>query len=110
MKNGVVEYQKTNSCLPEIVLLNIPRSFNSDYLYNTGVEEVKDMFFYSGKYEGGMVDGNSPHLIIFLMRNLTIRRCLWIVGMSKILIMIFKFSLCGLRPNSSRISLDHLFS
>ena len=61
MKNGVVEYQKNNTCLPEIVVLNIPRSFNSDYLSYTGIEEVKDMFFNSGKYEGGMIDGNSPH-------------------------------------------------
>jgi hypothetical protein len=65
MKNGIIEYQKCNGILPEIILINLPRSFNSDYLSYTGIEEVKDMFFYSGKYEGGMVDGNSPHLIIF---------------------------------------------
>lgn len=65
MKNSVIEYQKTNDILPEIVLINIPRSFNSDYLSYPGIESVKDMFFYSGKYEGGMVDGNEPHVFVF---------------------------------------------
>lgn len=65
MKNGIIEYQKCNGSLPEIILINLPRSFNNDYLSYTGIEEVKDMFFYSGKYEGGMIDGNSPHVIIF---------------------------------------------
>lgn len=65
MKNGIVEYKKTNGILPEIILINLPRSFNKEYLSYTGIEEVKDMFFYSGKYEGGMIDGNPPHLLIF---------------------------------------------
>ena len=28
-------------------------------------ENLKDMIFYSGKYEGGMICGNCPHLFIF---------------------------------------------
>lgn len=65
MKNGVIEYQKANGTLPSFVIINLPRSFDSNYLSYTGIEEIKDMFFYSGKYEGGMVDGNSPHVLIF---------------------------------------------
>ncbi len=65
MKNGIIEFHKQNDTVPEIILLNIPKSFNTDYLSYTGIEEVKDMFFFSGKYEGGMVDGNPPHLFIF---------------------------------------------
>lgn len=65
MKNGIIEYYKTNGCTPEFIVVNIPRSFNQEYLSYTGIEEVKDMFFYSGKYEGGMIDGNCPHLMIF---------------------------------------------
>jgi hypothetical protein len=65
MKNGIVEYKKTNGDTPELILINLPRSFNNDYLSYTGIEEVKDMCFYSGKYEGGMVIGNSPHIFIF---------------------------------------------
>lgn len=65
MKNGIIEYKKTNGCTPELILINLPRSFNKDYISYTGIEEIKDMLFYSGKYEGGMIDGNCPHLIIF---------------------------------------------
>lgn len=66
MKHAIVEYKKThNDRCPEIIVVNLPRSFNNDYLSYPGLEDVKDMFFHSGKYEGGMVDDNSPHLIIF---------------------------------------------
>lgn len=65
MKNGIVEYKKTNGDTPGLILINLPRSFNNDYLSYTGIEEVKDMCFYSGKFEGGMIVGNNPHLFIF---------------------------------------------
>ena len=66
MKNGILDYMKNNELnTPELILVNLPRTFNTDYLSYTGIEECKDMMFYSGKYEGGMVDGNCPHLIIF---------------------------------------------
>ena len=29
------------------------------------LESIKDMFFYSGKYEGGMVCGPNPHVMVF---------------------------------------------
>ena len=64
MKNGIVEYKKKNKALPRTVIINVPRS-TLDYVSYTGLEEVKDMFFYSGKYEGGMVCGDNPHVIIF---------------------------------------------
>jgi len=64
MKNGIISYQEKNKCLPKIVLINIPRS-SLDYVSYTGLEEIKDMFFFSGKYEGGMVCGASPHVFIF---------------------------------------------
>lgn len=64
MKNGIINYLENNNYLPEIVLINIPReSFN--FVSWTGIEEIKDMFFYSGKYEGGMICGKCPHVIIF---------------------------------------------
>lgn len=65
MKNCIVEYQKQNNKLPCIVLINLPKTQELDYFSYTGVEEVKDMFFYSGKYEGGMICGKNPHIIIF---------------------------------------------
>lgn len=66
MKNGIVEYTKSNNGLtPELILIPIPRSFNTDYLNYEGIENVKDMYFYSGKYEGGMICGNCPHVFVF---------------------------------------------
>lgn len=64
MKNGIVNYQQENKTLPKIVLINIPRS-SLDFVSYTGLEEIKDMFFFSGKYEGGMVCGACPHVFIF---------------------------------------------
>lgn len=65
MKNGIVSYYEANKVLPRTVLINIPRTFDTDYISYTGMEEIKDMFFYSGKYQGGMVCGKCPHVIIF---------------------------------------------
>lgn len=64
MKNGIVDYQKKNDDLPKIVLINIPR-INGNYINVEGLESIKDMFFYSGKYEGGMVCGPNPHVFVF---------------------------------------------
>lgn len=64
MKNGVLEYFKATQCLPHIVLINIPRC-NHKYISYSGLEEIKDMFFYSPKYEGGMICGPSPHVVVF---------------------------------------------
>lgn len=64
-RNGIVEYVKCNGRTPELVLIPIPRSFNTEYLSYEGIENIKDMYFYSGKYEGGMVCGNCPHVFVF---------------------------------------------
>lgn len=63
MKNGVVEFVKKNGETPDIVLINIPRSV--EHVSYEGIESIKDMFFFSGKYEGGQICGPSPHVIIF---------------------------------------------
>lgn len=60
MKNGIMMLKE----LPKIVMINIPRA-SLDYVSYAGIEEIKDMFFFSGKYEGGMVCGPEPHVIIF---------------------------------------------
>lgn len=64
MKDAIVRYQKNTGTLPRTILINIPRT-NLKYVSFAGLEEVKDMFFFSGKYEGGMVCGRSPHILIF---------------------------------------------
>lgn len=65
VRNGIVEYKKAKGDTPRLVVFPIPRSYNSDYLSYESIENIKDMYFYSGKYEGGMICGNSPHLFIF---------------------------------------------
>jgi len=64
MKMGIINYEKINHHLPEIVLINLPRCLH-DYTSWGGIEEIKNMFFFSGKYEGGMVCGKPPHVVIF---------------------------------------------
>lgn len=65
VRNGIVEYHKIHNDTPEVVLFPIPRSYNTDYVSYEGLENIKDMYFYSGKYEGGAICGNPPHLIVF---------------------------------------------
>lgn len=65
MKNGIVEYHKSTGCYPKLVLSNIPFDKDLSKLTYSGYEDIKDMLFYSGKYEGGMVEGPQPHMIIF---------------------------------------------
>jgi len=64
MKNCIVNFYEKHKYTPKIILINIPRSI-SDYVSFSGIEQIKDMFFYSGKYEGGMICGENPHVIIF---------------------------------------------
>lgn len=65
VRNGVLTYISKNGRFPEIVIYNIPRSVSVDYISWEAVENVKDMYFFSGKYEGGQVNGPSPHVLIF---------------------------------------------
>lgn len=65
VRNGIVEYWKAEGDTPELIVYPIPRCHGSEYVSYEALENIKDMFFYSGKYEGGMVIGNSPHLIVF---------------------------------------------
>lgn len=65
MKNGVVEYHEKMKAYPKLILVNLPKTFNADYFSATGAEEVKDMFFYSPKFHGGMVWGRNPTMLCF---------------------------------------------
>jgi hypothetical protein len=65
VRNGVLTYKQHTGEFPELCVYNIPREFNVDYLNGESLENIKDMCFYSGKYEGGSVCGPCPHLIIF---------------------------------------------
>lgn len=65
VKYAVSDYAVKNGDTPELLVWNIPRTFSMEYLNYEAMENVKDMLFFSGKYEGGMVCGNPPHLIVF---------------------------------------------
>lgn len=65
VRNAIVQYEQRTGTTPDLVVCNIPRSFNSEFLSYEAFENIKDMCFYSGKYEGGQILGNPAHLIIF---------------------------------------------
>lgn len=66
VKNGVCAYMEANhNCTPKLVLYPIPRCTDESEVNYDALENIKDMFFYSGKYKGGIVCGNSPHLFVF---------------------------------------------
>lgn len=65
IRNGVLDYKIKNNNYPVLCVFPIPRSYNEEYLSYEGLENIKDMYFYSGKYEGGMVCGPCPHLFVF---------------------------------------------
>lgn len=66
-KNCIATYieKSDDKRAPEIVICNIPKSQDFDFVSYEGIESIKDMFFYSGKYEGLQVNDNSPHLFVF---------------------------------------------
>ena len=65
MKQGVMQYNEGNGYFPNIIIIDLPRTFNKDYLSYCGIEEIKNGCFYSPKYEGGMCIFNCPHIIVF---------------------------------------------
>jgi len=65
VRNGILTFLENEGDTPELVLYPLPKCHGSDYVSYEALENIVDMFFYSGKYEGGMVIGNSPHLIVF---------------------------------------------
>lgn len=65
MKLGLVNYMKDhNGKSPKIIVIDIPRSFDTDFLSYTGLEEIKNGCFFSSKCDSKMVLFNSPHIFI----------------------------------------------
>lgn len=63
IKNGIVTYFEKNGQTPDLVVVNMARSMEQFISYE-GLENIKDMMFYSGKYEGGQICGPCPQLIV----------------------------------------------
>lgn len=49
---------------PKLIVMDVPRS-STKYISYTGLEEVSNGCFFSGKYEGGMVLMENPVIIVF---------------------------------------------
>jgi hypothetical protein len=64
-RHGIAAYYEKNGECPELVVINIPRSFGAEYVSYEAFENIKDMLFFSGKYEGCSIIGNCPHVIVF---------------------------------------------
>lgn len=64
MKYAVQQYIEVNGSGPSIILIDVPRE-SLKFLSYSGIEEIKNGCFFSGKYEGGMVLMNAPHIICF---------------------------------------------
>lgn len=62
---AIQQYVEKNGEGPDIIIIDIPRCVNLEYVSYTAIEKLKDGCFFSGKYEGGMVRINTPHIIIF---------------------------------------------
>lgn len=65
VKHGVVSWLDKKGSTPSLVVYDIPRSFDNEFLNYDSLESIKSMMFYSGKFEGQMVVGPPCHLIIF---------------------------------------------
>lgn len=61
-KNAILSFFEKTGEYPRVVIYPIPRSGKVNYI---ALEQIKDMYFYSPKYEGGVVCGNPPHLLVF---------------------------------------------
>jgi len=75
VRNGIVEYTKKNGETPELCVFPIPRSYDTMYLSYEALENIKDMYFYSGKYEGAAICGPSPHLFVFANERPDLDKC-----------------------------------
>lgn len=64
VRNGLLTWVKEKGMTPEIVCVDVPRS-HIEFLSYEALENIKNMLFYSGKYEGGMVNGPHCHLFVF---------------------------------------------
>lgn len=65
MKYGIMKYNEKRGYYPEVILIDLPRTFDNNYLCYTGIEEIKNGMFFNTKYESDMVIFNRPHIIIF---------------------------------------------
>lgn len=64
MYHAIKMIYDTTKNYPKIILIDIPRTA-LDYVNWNAIENIKNGVFLSGKYEGGIVCMNYPHIICF---------------------------------------------
>lgn len=74
MKHGIVNYVNKHGEYPRTIVIDIPRT-SRNFLSYQGIEEIKNACFFSGKYDGDMVVGNCPHLVIFANFRPDVDKC-----------------------------------
>lgn len=62
--HGFKNFIEDRDEFPEVCICDIPRT-NEQYVSYRAFEKIKDGLFYSGKYEGGIVELLPLHLIVF---------------------------------------------
>ena len=61
---GITKHIEEQGECPPIVIFDIPRC-NCGHTSYQAIENLKNGYFYSGKYESGMCRFNRPHIICF---------------------------------------------
>jgi len=64
MKYMIVKYKENTGLWPELVVFDIPRTYQ-DFLCYQGIEEIKNGCFASTKYDCQQVTMPNPHVLIF---------------------------------------------
>tara|TARA_B100000519_G_C14166266_1_gene401694 strand:+ start:115 stop:1047 length:933 start_codon:yes stop_codon:yes gene_type:complete len=65
MKHCVAKYYHDVGKAPHACIFNFARAVMKSDIDYTGMEEIQDMLFFSGKYDSSDVNGKWPHMIVF---------------------------------------------
>lgn len=65
IKYGILKFKEEFDYYPRIVIIDLPRSYDNNFLNYHAIEEIKNGLFFSTKYECKQVIMNSPHILIF---------------------------------------------
>lgn len=64
IKNAVLTFYKKHKCRPRVIFWDLPRR-DKEYMNYGALEKMKNMYFYSGKYEGGQINEPPGHVMVF---------------------------------------------
>ena len=61
---GITSMIEKHGYCPRLIVFDVPRCSSGHVSYSS-IESIKNGYFFSGKYESGMVRFNSPHICVF---------------------------------------------